>query len=171
VTPQEHGAAIGAGKLDYDDFLSLPDDDKRYEILDGELAVSATPVTRHQRVSRNLEFALHGFLSTHDLGEVFDAPITVILDRHTIVVPDLVYVSKARSAIIKEKGIEGAPDLSSRSYLLRRLRGTAASKQSSTRGSASRRTGSSMRRHERSKYSSARQRPTVLRRRSATLRR
>lgn len=111
VTPQDHGAAIGTGKLDYDDYASMPEDGKRYEILDGELVVTASPVTRHQRVLRDLEFALHAHVSAHELGEVFFAPLTVVLDPHTIVEPDLVFVSKARSAILKERFIEGAPDL------------------------------------------------------------
>jgi Uma2 family endonuclease len=111
VTPPEEGAAIGTGKLDYDDYASMPDDGKRYEILDGELVVTATPVTRHQRVSRELEFLLHAYVVTHGLGEVFDAPLTVLLDRHTIVEPDLIFVSNARSAIVTERFIEGAPDL------------------------------------------------------------
>jgi Uma2 family endonuclease len=111
VTPRDQGAAIGTGKLDYDDYASMPDDGKRYEILDGELAVTASPVVRHQRVSRNLEFLLHAYVSAHGLGEVFDAPLTVILDAHTIVEPDLVFVSSARAAIVKERFIDGAPDL------------------------------------------------------------
>jgi hypothetical protein len=31
--------------LTYEDYLAMPDDGRRYEILDGEVAVTATPVT------------------------------------------------------------------------------------------------------------------------------
>jgi Uma2 family endonuclease len=105
-----HTAPAGAG-LTYEDLVNLPEDGKRYEILDGDLVVTASPLTRHQRVSRNLEFVLHGYVREHGLGEVFDAPIDVLLDRHTIVVPDLVFVSNARSAIVQRHGIVGVPDL------------------------------------------------------------
>ena len=105
-----HTAQVGAG-LTYEDLVNLPEDGKRYEILDGDLVVTASPMTRHQRVSRNLEVVLHIHVQENDLGEVFDAPIDVVLDRHTVVVPDLVFISKARSAIIQRHGIVGAPDL------------------------------------------------------------
>jgi Uma2 family endonuclease len=106
-----HEAKLGAGKLTYDDLVSLPEDGKRYEILDGDLSVTASPTTRHQRVSRNLQQILNVHVTEHGLGEVFYAPVDVILDRHTVVVPDLVFVSTARAAIVELRGIMGAPDL------------------------------------------------------------
>ena len=109
TTPNE--ARIGTGKLTYDDLVSLADETRRYEIFDGDLVVTASPTTRHQRVSRNLAFILHDYVSTPGLGEVFYAPVDVILDRHTVVVPDLVYVSKARTSIVQPHAIVGAPDL------------------------------------------------------------
>lgn len=45
-------------KLTYEDYVNLPDDGRRYEILDGELAVSLSPTSRHQLVSHNLSFTL-----------------------------------------------------------------------------------------------------------------
>jgi Uma2 family endonuclease len=42
---------IDGTHLTYDDFLKLPDDGKRYEIIDGELHVSPAPTFRHQRVA------------------------------------------------------------------------------------------------------------------------
>lgn len=44
--------------LTYEDYLSLPDDLNRYEILEGELVATPAPSPLHQRVSRNLEFLL-----------------------------------------------------------------------------------------------------------------
>jgi len=41
----------GPIKLTYEDYVDLPDDGKRYEILDGELEVSPAPAPRHQGVS------------------------------------------------------------------------------------------------------------------------
>jgi Uma2 family endonuclease len=105
-----HTAPAGAG-LTYEDLVSLPEDGKRYEILDGDLVVTASPITRHQRVSRNLFLALDRHVRDHALGELFFAPIDVLLDRHTIVVPDLVFVAKARSKLIQHHAIVGPPDL------------------------------------------------------------
>ena len=44
----------GHSKLTYDDLLRLPDDGLRHEIIDGEHYVTASPITRHQRISRSL---------------------------------------------------------------------------------------------------------------------
>lgn len=38
------------------------------------------------------------------------SPIDVFLDEHNVVQPDLIFIAKARNAIIQEKRIEGAPD-------------------------------------------------------------
>jgi len=97
--------------LDYNDYLKLPDDGKRYEIVEGELFVAPSPNTVHQRVSRNLEFLLHKFVSEKNLGEIFYAPLDVILGPHAIVQPDIIFISKERLNIIGESNIQGAPDL------------------------------------------------------------
>jgi Uma2 family endonuclease len=100
-----------ASKLTYEDYVTLPNDGRRYEILDGELAVSPSPRTLHQRVAARLHFAMEAWLRQNRLGEIFIAPCDVILDRTTVVVPDLVFVSQTRAAIVTERAIEGSPDL------------------------------------------------------------
>jgi Uma2 family endonuclease len=97
--------------LTYADYCGLPDDGRRYELFEGELEVTPAPSTQHQRISRNLEFILHAHVQTKDLGEVFNAPIDVLLDRGTVVQPDIVFVAKDRAAIITTRAIEGPPDL------------------------------------------------------------
>lgn len=102
---------IPSGKLTYEDYVDLPDDGRRYEILDGELEVSPAPTPRHQGVSGNLFFILHGHVQERELGRVYHAPIDVILARTTVVQPDLTYIAKSREPIITERAIEGPPDL------------------------------------------------------------
>lgn len=102
-----------AGKivLTYEDYLHLPDDGRRYEILEGVLYVTPSPTTRHQRVSRNLQRILDSFVFKNNLGEVFYAPLDVILSNINITQPDLIYISSINLKIITEKNIWGAPDL------------------------------------------------------------
>jgi len=101
----------GRIRLSLEEYLELPNDGKRYQILDGELDVTPAPNVRHQRVSRKLEWHLVNGLERSGLGEVFYAPIDVVLDRTSIVQPDLVFVSRARAGIVGTLRIEGAPDL------------------------------------------------------------
>jgi Uma2 family endonuclease len=97
--------------LTYEDYVGLPDDGRRYEILDGELVVSPAPAPRHQGVSGNLFFVLLGHVREGRLGSVYCAPIDVILARDCVVQPDLVFVAAARESIVSERAIEGPPDL------------------------------------------------------------
>ncbi|HHW43526.1 MAG TPA: Uma2 family endonuclease [Desulfotomaculum sp.] len=102
-----------AGKiiLTYEDYLDLPDDGNRYEILEGVLHVTPSPTTRHQRISRNLQRIVDDHVLRHDLGEVFYAPLDVLFSRISIAQPDLIFISHGRAAIITDKNIAGAPDL------------------------------------------------------------
>lgn len=98
-------------KLTYRDYRALPDDRIRYEILNGVLRMNPSPAPLHQRVSAKLQFLLTAHIERHKLGELFNAPIDVLLGKHDIVVPDLVFVSRARAAIIGDKYLKGPPDL------------------------------------------------------------
>ncbi|GAF82857.1 unnamed protein product [marine sediment metagenome] len=68
------------------------------------------PSTRHQNVSRNLEFIIWSFVKSHNLGMIYYAPIDVVFGSTDVVQPDIVFIAKNRLAIVKEKGIFGAPD-------------------------------------------------------------
>lgn len=98
-------------KLTYDDYARIPDDGQRHEIIDGEHYAVPAPSRPHQRLSIELGSRLHLFVKHHRLGEVFDAPFDVLLSKHDIVQPDLLFVSNKRAGISTEKNIQGAPDL------------------------------------------------------------
>jgi hypothetical protein len=44
--------------LTYEDYCALPEDGRRYQLIEGDLDVTLAPSATHQRVSRNLEFFL-----------------------------------------------------------------------------------------------------------------
>ena len=102
-----------AGKivLTYEDYCALPNDGRRYEILEGELFVTPSPSRAHQRLSANLFMILNSHGRDRDLSEVFYAPFDVILEKTSVVVPDLLFVSRDRLGIVTDRGVEGAPDL------------------------------------------------------------
>ena len=65
-------------RLTYEDLCLLPNDRKRYEIIDGELFVTPAPRRPHQEVGGNLYFYLTDFVKSHRLGEVYFAPFDVV---------------------------------------------------------------------------------------------
>ncbi len=87
------------------------DDNLLYELIEGEIVKKAAPSPRHQRVLLNLTFAIRSHLQLHPVGQVFFAPLDVFLDEHNAPQPDLLFVSAARSGIVTDDGIRGAPDL------------------------------------------------------------
>ncbi len=108
------GAALPAqGDWTYEDYLRLPDDGWRYEVLKGALHLSPAPAPRHQAVLYNLTVLSAIFLQAHPIGRVYFAPIDVLLpgDLASPVQPDLVFLRNERRGLVSERAIEGAPDL------------------------------------------------------------
>lgn len=104
---------VSIPRMTLEELDRLPEDGNRYELIDGELYVSAAPNTKHQRALVRLSGRLEFFTDKHELGPVFVAPTDVSLDPSspTRVQPDILFVSRSRQHIIQEKGVFGAPDL------------------------------------------------------------
>jgi Uma2 family endonuclease len=99
-------------KLTYDDFVLLPDDGKRHEIIDGEHYVTPSPNTKHQQVSGSLYLLIASWLETHPIGRIFYAPYDVLFSDFDIVEPDLLYLSDERAkTVITPQHVRGAPEL------------------------------------------------------------
>ena len=93
------------------DLDAMPDDEYRYEIIEGELFVSRSPSLTHQSVSGNLFMSIKTFLLENPIGDVWATP-GVILSEFSGVIPDLVYISHQRRAeIASGDRVTGAPDL------------------------------------------------------------
>src|SRR6266853_231556 len=98
-------------KMTYLDLLRLPEDLLRHELIEGEHFVSAAPTLRHQRVAFKLAFAISAFVQPRALGEVFMAPVDVLFSQFDVVEPDVLYVSETNARRLRERYVEGAPDL------------------------------------------------------------
>ena len=103
--------SVAAAKLTWDDIKDLPEDAGRTEIVDGELVLSPTPASRHQRICTLLGVAIVPFITKRDLGWMFASPMHTILAAHAHYEPDLCFIRKNRLSIIKEKFIDGPPDM------------------------------------------------------------
>jgi Uma2 family endonuclease len=100
-----------ATKLTYDDYVAMPDDGRRYELIEGELVLNPAPRTKHQAISIALASAMYTHVKAHDAGVVYAAPTDVVLSPHNVVEPDIVFVSKERASIVTDNNVQGAPDL------------------------------------------------------------
>ena len=98
-------------RIGFRDWLELPEDNRLYEVMEGELFVSPPPSVRHQRILRRLLVALDRHLASHDAGEVLVAPVGVKLSDDQVVEPDLVVVLSAHQSRIGTQVLEGPPDL------------------------------------------------------------
>lgn len=109
----EGGNAVATKtKLTYEDYESFPDDGNRYEIIDGEAFMTAAPSGPHQRAVTRLGRYLDAHVEEKDLGEVYSSPYAVIFSPADVFEPDVVYISRERSALLDERGvIHGTPDL------------------------------------------------------------
>lgn len=97
-------------KYTYDDYVAI-DDDKRYELIEGELYMVPSPGFCHQTVSMNISHPLKKFVKINNLGTVLYAPFDVVLSETDVVQPDIIFVSKERMGLMTEKNLRGAPDL------------------------------------------------------------
>jgi Uma2 family endonuclease len=101
-----------AVKLTYDDFVRFPDDGKRHELIDGEHYVTPSPNLGHQRILGKLHLAIGKYLEGNPIGEVFFAPLDVVMSNFDVVEPDLLYVSRDRAnQVLVPEHVRGVPDL------------------------------------------------------------
>ena len=93
--------------LDLDDRYAIPDDGKRYEILDGAVVMTPPPGTGHQRVvARFVELLAE---PARQLGlTVLPAPVAWRISPGHVPEPDVVVAS---NDVIAPRAIEGPPVL------------------------------------------------------------
>ena len=95
------------------DLAFLPQNESvNYEIIDGELFVTRSPHRLHQQVCVKLARYLDIWSEKTGLGETIIAP-GMILSEIDSVIPDVVWLSKARLAQIEDEAghLLGAPEL------------------------------------------------------------
>jgi Uma2 family endonuclease len=97
-------------RFTYHDYLQLSDD-KRCEIVEGELLLVPSPSVYHQTVLGNLFFEISQHVRRSRLGTMLIAPCDVVLSPENVVQPDLLFVSNERRHILAENSVQGAPDL------------------------------------------------------------
>ncbi len=99
-----------AGTWTYEDLFALPDDGRRYEIIEGELYEMPAPSWDHAVTIMNLILLLAPVVQALG-GRVLTAPLNVFFEGADPVQPDIVVLLPESAAIGAGRGVEGAPDL------------------------------------------------------------
>lgn len=97
-------ATIEKKRYTYKDYAALPEG-APYQLIEGELVLTPSPITEHRRIVRKVLVKLSSFAEEGGLGEVFSAPYDVYLDEENVVQPDILFISKERLNIIGESNV------------------------------------------------------------------
>lgn len=111
VIPADDISGPGQGQWTYEAYAALPQDEHRYEIVDGVLYMAPAPNRGHQSAVGRVYRYLSVYVEDAGLGEVYIAPFDVELSTRTVVQPDVVVVLNSQLHRITESRIIGAPDL------------------------------------------------------------
>jgi Uma2 family endonuclease len=111
--------AIDTKHLMFADYLLLPTIMQRYDIIDGEMVMSAAPTPRHQLIIANIYLPLHTYLQTTQQGVVIFAPCDILIRRDPLRTrqPDLFVFLPGREdmsdleSLLDQPVIEVAPDV------------------------------------------------------------
>jgi len=85
-------------KFTIEEFLALPNDGTRYELVEGELLEMPGASELHSRISNRLSYYLTGFVLTNKLGEVSnsDARYAIFPGSETVRMADVSFVQTDR---------------------------------------------------------------------------
>jgi len=99
-----------AGTWTYEDLLTLPDDGRRYEIIEGELYEMPAPTLAHALAISRIITLLIPLLDRLG-GRWLTAPLDIFLPGANPVQPDIIAILPGNAANLVARGIEGPPDL------------------------------------------------------------
>ena len=81
------------------------------EVINNILYMSPAPTLEHQRLLSKLHTIMNSYVIEKNLGECLFSPVDVYLGDNNAVQPDIIFISKENSGIIKDNKIKAAPDL------------------------------------------------------------
>jgi Uma2 family endonuclease len=100
------------GDWTYEDYLALPDDGQRYEIIEGVLYVTNAPDIDHQLAVSEIHRQMANFVVEGKLGIVLPAPFEIHLSATSRPVqPDVFFIRAGQWPGAGAKFFEGSPDL------------------------------------------------------------
>lgn len=95
----------------FEEWLKLPDDGYRYEIIDGVLVREPPAKPVHGTVATQLSGRLFSLLSPDEQQGLSWSQVGIRLADDRVLIPDFFYIRPDRRSIIGEDVIEGVPDM------------------------------------------------------------
>lgn len=111
VVPADHVGGAAQGQWTYASYAAVPDDGRRYEVVDGVLYMAPAPNEGHQSANNLIAYYLTMHVQIPKLGRIYTAPFDVELAPNAVVQPDVLVVLATNQDIITPSRIIGAPDL------------------------------------------------------------
>ena len=101
-----------APRLTTEEYFRTPETLRPAELLYGAWKVADAPRVRHQQAVGAFFLQLAAHVRSAGLGQVLLSPLDVVLDhdRALVLQPDLLFVSRERSHIVRDR-VLGAPDM------------------------------------------------------------
>jgi Uma2 family endonuclease len=95
-----------------EEFVAWCDSDTWAEWVDGEVILMSPVNFEHADINGFLYTLIRTFVDEHDLGKTVTEPFQIRFARQRRRrSPDIIFVSRGRSEIIKRQHVDGAPDL------------------------------------------------------------
>lgn len=99
------------GDWTFNEYITLPDDGKRYEIANGVLLSVPLPTGPYQAIMGEIFFFLRSHIKLPGIGLVLQAPYLVELTYKDVFQSDICVVMNQHLDRVQDKRIIGAPDL------------------------------------------------------------
>ncbi|MCB1144866.1 MAG: Uma2 family endonuclease [Leptospiraceae bacterium] len=93
-----------------EEYIDLPEDGFRYDMIEGVLQVSPSPEFEHANCSSNFHLLLGNFIKKNHLGKIVMKCDVLLPDGGDVIRPDISVILKENLGIII-RHIHGAPDL------------------------------------------------------------
>lgn len=103
---------VSTTRMTAQQFLQLGEDPPgvRLELVDGEVAVSPSPIPDHSHVDTMLRIIVGQHIIDRDLGQLY-GDVDTVFGKYEVRRPDILFFSKSRVHLVGDKAMEGAPDL------------------------------------------------------------
>ena len=94
-----------------EEFFEISPDDRKAELIDGEMIIAGPATDLHERTFGFLILTLGTYVTERDLGIVRGSRTAMRLSEKEVYEPDILFVAKERLSLVHDNYIDGPADL------------------------------------------------------------